>query len=204
MFPRTRAKKKNSLKKVEWRARIWGRAWLAKHKRIDYAKRRVTLTNGLWAFFFFCLAGSIIYLPFLYPIVKNDITWPPPPVHNFDRVSLPHNLTKPDNKTEDQVAYVYLNLTTDTDFVVGNELNLSVIVYTTPTLLQNMQAFAVVPDGALIYGPYEHIFNSFVPMKSSYTPNSELLTWSGSQLIEYTVPGSYGLGLSFFNYTKSE
>jgi hypothetical protein len=94
-------------------------------------------------------------------------------------------------------------MTTDVDFIVDEPLNLSVIVYTTPTVALNIQIFAIVPDAALIYRENGEIFNSFIPMNSSYTANSNLLSWAGNQVIEYTVPGTFGLSLYFFTYNET-
>jgi len=190
---------KNSLRTTPRRK---ARAWLSKHKRISRAKRGLTTVNFLWVVAVIFLLFGAYYFPALYPFVKNDITKTPDPLRNFNRVPLPYDLTKPTNNPG-LVAYVYLNITTNTDFIVDEPLDLSVIVYTPSRVAQNIQILAVVPDAALIYRPNGEIFNSFIQMNSSYTSNSDLLAWAGTQVIEYPVPGTFGLSLYFFTYNET-
>lgn len=103
-----------------------------------------------------------------------------------------------------------MHLTTDSDFVVGKPLMLSVMAGMPHSLTLNAPAgFAVVAGEALDY-PVQNMpnitaaFPALIPM---YAINSNMFlnatTWSGSRTVEYSVTGSFGLTLFFYNYTNT-
>jgi hypothetical protein len=156
--------------------------------------RHSKLNRILWVFAFLCLAGAVWYLPFFYPFFRNEITAPPPTLYAVSRVQLPYSLTNPDKNVSTDV---YITLRTDTNFVVGEPLNLTVTIFTSAKLARNMTEIDAIPDDALYVAPqqYQPIF-SYVKMNIGDL-RPDLATWLGSRMIEYTVTGSFGLGLIF-------
>ena len=92
-------------------------------------------------------------------------------------------------------------MTTETDFVVGQPINLTVEVYAPATLTLNVDRFEVEADNALTYTGKGEPFFSHIPMKLDYAFGA-LARWSGSQVIQYTVTGSFGLNLAFYKYVE--
>jgi hypothetical protein len=130
-----------------------------------------------------CLLGALFYFPLFYPFIQNPLTAPSPPIKLHTNIPLPFNLTKP---RPNMVADIILELTTNTDFVVGEPFDLSVSVLTPTELSLNVDDFTIVPDYAL----------SIVQMKM--VSNVGLAMWKGNQVFDYTVTGSIGLALQFY------
>ncbi len=173
-----------------------------KHVRRVVRQRKRVLKSLALLF----ILGALYYLPNFYPFIQNDILAPPPPLHTYTRIDLPYYLTKPERNSW---AGVFVTLKTITDFIVGEPIEFIVIANMPNSLTANSPAgIGIAPDDALYY-PVATIpntaaaFPAFVPMRAG-KPNIQFggfTLWSGSETIEYTVTGSFGLTLVFFNYT---
>ena len=124
----------------------------------------------------------------------NDIMSPPPPMFNYARLPLSDNLTVPQTNV---TAFFTFEIATNTDYVVGERLNLTVVLEIPVYQSNNIESIYVEPEAALKY-------SNMVPTDFSYLfltnhlDNNGTRYWYNSQLIEYTVTGSFGFRLTIY------
>jgi hypothetical protein len=178
---------------------------LLRHKAFKRLNNRANRKRILGTLIVLSIIGSLYYLPIFYPYFKNEILAPPPPVHANDRIILPYDLTKPDKGA---LADIFITLTTDTDFIVGQPFSATITASMPNSLTPNIPAgMAGYLDNSLWF-PILTIpnttaaFPSFIEMTAG-SPNEPGYTmWSGTQMVEYTVSGNFGVILTFYNYTQ--
>jgi len=116
---------------------------------------------------------------------------------NYARLPLSHNLTNPWKNVS---AFFTFELSTKTDYVVGETLNLTVVVEIPAYQSKNIQIIYVEPDGAMKYSPTKKIPTdfSFLFLKRYFDVYGGAV-WLNSQLIVYTVTGSFGFRIDISN-----
>jgi hypothetical protein len=142
------------------------------------------------------LAGAVWYAPIPFLSFPNDITSPPPPMYNYARLPLPNDLTYP---WKNATAFFTFKLSTKTDYVVGEPLTLTIVVEIPVAQSSNIEIINVETESALRYST-----NTSAPVDFAFlflTHRADVQgtrRWLNSQLIEYTVTGSFGFTVTIF------
>jgi hypothetical protein len=122
-------------------------------------------------------------------------------MYNYARLPLSYNLTFPQKNV---TAFFTFEVSTHTDYVVGEPLNLTIVLEIPVYQSSNIEIIYVEPDAALRYSPDMKPTDFSFLFLTQHFDDHGTRYWFNSQLIEYTVTGSFGFRVSISKSTNMD